>query len=187
MKSRYLLAALMLPSLLQGQSANPTVRFTTSNWGDIDVELFADTAPRTVANFLNYVRRGDYNNTFIHRAVSVGISVIQGGGFTMKGSTFAEIKSDPPIADEFRTPNTRGTIAMAKTSQPNSATNQWFFNVANNSSSLDRQNFSVFGRIINPGGLAAMNDIWNLPRFAIGPGFEGTPMVNFQPGVTTVT
>ncbi|MBM3764444.1 MAG: hypothetical protein FJW32_03545 [Acidobacteria bacterium] len=187
MKSRYLLAALMLPSLLQGQSANPTVRFNTV-FGDIDVELFADIAPRTVTNFMNYVQKGAFNNTFIHR--SVPGFVVQGGGFTFRGDKFEAIPEDPPVVNEFRTSNTRGTIAMAKLgSGPNTATNQWFFNLSStNASNLDFQNggFTVFGRIINPAGLAAIDQMARTPTFNLGSPFDQIPLINFRQGSNAV-
>jgi cyclophilin family peptidyl-prolyl cis-trans isomerase len=126
-------------------------RFET-NLGQIDIELFDDIgeAPQTVANFLNYVQRGDYTNTIFHR--SVPGFVVQGGGYLASGD---EIAKDPPILNEYWTPNVRGTIAMAKVANdPHSATNQWFFNVDDNSTILDTNNnegFSVFGQIVGRG------------------------------------
>jgi len=125
-----------------------TVRFQT-NLGDIDVTLLTDSAPATVENFLKYVNRGSFRNTFFHR--SVPGFVIQGGGYQFDTSV-KEIPSDPPVRNEFRVSNTRGTVAMAKFgNDPNSATNQWFFNLANNASTLNFQNggFTVFGRVTN--------------------------------------
>jgi uncharacterized protein (TIGR03437 family) len=159
-----------------------TVRFQTT-LGNIDVELLANDAPRTVQNFLNYVNRGAYNGTFFHR--SVPGFVIQGGGYRWSGNAPAEIPSDPPVVNEFKVSNTRGTIAMAKLgSGPNTATNQWFFNLADNSSNLNNQNggFTVFGRITNPDGLSVMDRIASQRVFNAGAPFDSIPLVNFTSG-----
>ena len=151
---------LLLPAIVPGQtSTGQIVRFKTS-LGDIDVQLLPESAPKTVENFMNYVNRGAYNNSIIHR--SVPGFIIQGGGYTFANQTFGEIRSDAPVVNEYRVSNTRGTIAMAKLGDnPNSATNQWFFNLANNAGNLNNQNggFTVFGRIVNSSGLAIMDRI----------------------------
>jgi uncharacterized protein (TIGR03437 family) len=151
---------LLLPAIVPGQtSTGQIVRFKTS-LGDIDVQLLPESAPKTVENFMNYVNRGAYNNSIIHR--SVAGFVIQGGGYRFVNQQFSEIPSDPPVVNEYRLSNTRGTIAMAKLGDnPNSATNQWFFNLANNAGNLNNQNggFTVFGRIVNSSGLAIMDRI----------------------------
>lgn len=171
---------LLTPLFLAAQ--NPTVRFTT-NQGNIDVELFRDIAPLTVTNFLNYMNRGAYNGTFFHR--SVRGFVIQAGGFRWANGAPGEIPSDPPIRNEYRTSNTRGTIAMAKLgSGPNTATNQWFFNLADNSANLNNQNggFTVFGRIVNDAGLAVMDRIAAVPVFNAGGAFDAIPLINNPTG-----
>ena len=100
--------------------------------GVINVVLFDQTgggAPLTVQNFQNYVSAGSYTNTFIHR--SIPNFIIQGGGFTYNNETLATIPTNAPVQNEFSASrsNLRGTIAMAKLgSDPNSATDQWFFN-----------------------------------------------------------
>ena len=120
--------------------------------GQIDIVLYDEATPKTVANFLAYVRRGAYDNSFFHRLVK-GF-VLQGGGFTTP--PVAKIPTDPPVPNEFSTSrsNVRGTVAMAKLgSDPNSATSEWFVNLANNAANLDNQNggFTVFGRVTTPG------------------------------------
>ena len=120
--------------------------------GTFNAELLANDAPKTVANFLNYVNRGAYTNSIIHR--SVPGFVIQGGGFTAAGNLVTAITADPPVQNEFKVSNTRGTIAMAKTAAgPNTATNQWFVNLGSNSANLDNQNggFTVFARVLGNG------------------------------------
>lgn len=126
-------------------------------------------APATVANFLNYVEDDDYASSIIHR--SVPGFIIQGGGFTVdSASGIAEVPADPAVVNEYspQRSNTRGTIAMAKLgNDPNSATNQWFFNLGNNSANLDNQNggFTVFGEVIAEADLAPIKAIASLPFF----------------------
>ncbi|MDH3986531.1 MAG: peptidylprolyl isomerase [Gammaproteobacteria bacterium] len=125
--------------------------------GFVEIELFDTVAPETVANFLNYVNAGDYDGTFIHR--SVPGFILQMGGFIFdpaQGDFFAEgtshIPTDPPVVNEFRMSNVRGTIAMAKLGgDPDSATSEFFFNLADNSENLDNQNggFTVFAQVIS--------------------------------------
>jgi cyclophilin family peptidyl-prolyl cis-trans isomerase len=168
--------ALFLPA------AGQTVRFHT-NLGDIDVNLLPDSAPLTVENFLKYTDRGSYNNSFFHR--SVRGFIIQGGGYKVQSSGVTEIPSDPPVKNEFKVSNTRGTLAMAKLGDnPNSATNQWFFNLANNASNLNNQNggFTVFGRVANDEGLAVMDKIAALTVVNAGSPFDQLPVVNYVGG-----
>lgn len=118
--------------------------------GNIDIELRADVAPNTVANFLTYVNDTDYDNSYIHR--SIANFIIQGGGFTFENGASGTVLSNGTVDNEFNLSNVRGTIAMAKVGgNPDSATSQWFFNTADNSSNLDAQNggFTVFGSVIN--------------------------------------
>ena len=127
------------------------VRFDTT-FGSFYVDLLEEEAPGTVANFLQYVRDGDYVNGIFHR--SVAGFVLQGGGFTYENGQFIPVPVDPPIVNEFGISNTRGTLAMAKTSDnPDTATSQWFVNMSDNSADLDSQNggFTVFGRVLGDG------------------------------------
>ena len=126
-----------------------TVRLSTT-MGDIVVELDAARAPRTVENFLQYVRDGHYNGTVFHRVIPN--FMIQGGGFT------TDLRQKPtrgPIPLESRNglSNVRGTLAMARTQVPDSATAQFFVNLADNlfldqPRSPDRQGYAVFGRVV---------------------------------------
>ncbi len=142
------------------QPLTPIARFTTIS-GTIDVELLRTQTPQTVANFLNYANRGDYDTTFFHRLVNN--FVIQGGGF--RRNPFGQmIPDDPPVVNEPGVTNARGTIAMAKLGgNPNSATNEFFFNLADNRGTppngLDFQNggFTAFARVTNASGLAVMD------------------------------
>jgi len=138
------------------RAAETVVRFH-SVAGILDVTMFSDRTPLTVQNFLNYANRGVWDQTFIHR--SVDNFVIQGGGFFSE-SPFSRIPQDPSVRNEPGISNLRGTIAMAKIgNQPNSATNEWFFNLGNNSANLDNQNggFTVFGEVRNAAGLTIMD------------------------------
>lgn len=133
------------------------VRMTT-NLGNIDVELLGDIAPNTVANFLNYVDSGSYDNVIFHRVTSLaadGLAVVQGGETTLVGNTISLITTFGNVVNEYSLPNTRGTIAMAKIGgNPDSASDQWFFNVSDNTDALGSSNdggFTVFGRVIGRG------------------------------------
>lgn len=181
---------LCLPLLLLGAMLLPaqTVRFKT-NLGDIDVELLSASAPETVKNFLAYMNDGSYNNSVVHR--SVKDFIWQGGGYQIDGSTFKEITAKPAVVNEFKESNLRGTIAMAKLDgNPNSATNQWFFNLSNsNATNLDRQNggFTVFGRVKDAASLAIMDKIAAVPvpsssTHPFGSPFNEMPLQNYTSG-----
>jgi cyclophilin family peptidyl-prolyl cis-trans isomerase len=159
------------------------VRFATT-LGNIDVELLADDAPATVTNFLNYVNKGAYVNTFFHR--SVPGFVIQGGGFTIVNGSLSTIPTDPPVVNEFKVSNTRGTLAMAKLGNgPDTATDQWFFNESDdNAANLDAQNggFTVFGRVIGA-SISVMDQIAATPVYDLSGGdtssaFTQVPLVS---------
>lgn len=166
--------------------ANTIVTLET-NRGSIQIELFDYETPVTVANFLAYVNRGDYNGSFLHR--SVPGFIVQGGGFRYNPETgnADAIETDPPIINEFRRSNVRGTVAMAKLSgNPDSATSQWFVNLADNSSNLDNQNggFTVFGEVIG-NGMAVVDDIAGLPINNFGGAFTDVPTINFTGTITS--
>jgi cyclophilin family peptidyl-prolyl cis-trans isomerase len=132
--------------------------------GAIPIELYPAMAPATVANFTDYALDGDYDGTVVHR--SVPGFVIQGGGFRDGGGAYLAIPTDPPLVNEPCLSNTRGTVAMARVGgQPNSATSQWFVNLADNTS-LDAVDggFTVFGRVVGD-GMDVADAIAALPRF----------------------
>ena len=166
MRFARLLLALFVASLSIGPYAASatTVRLTTT-LGAIDVILYDDSAPRTVANFLAYVASDAYRNSFIHR--SVPGFVIQGGGFVWDDAT-AQVKnvvSKGSLANEFSLArsNRRGTIAMAKLGgDPDSATSQWYINLADNGANLDFQNggFTVFGEVSAASMAAVQHGTW---------------------------
>ena len=142
-----LLAAPMASVGAEQGVENPKVIMKTTD-GDIVIELYAEKSPVTVANFLEYVDAGYYDGTVFHRVISN--FMIQGGGFT------TEMKEKPtrdPIVNESsnKLHNTRGTLAMARTSDPNSATAQFFINQRSNLR-LDwtpgNEGYAVFGEVI---------------------------------------
>jgi len=182
------LCFLSLSSPLWSQTTPTTVRFKTT-LGDIDVNLLPGSAPRTVANFLNYMRRGDYNTSFFHR--SVANFIIQGGGYRWANNDAQAIPQNPPVVNEYRESNLRGTLAMAKLGDdPNSATNQWFFNTNNNGGNLNNQNggFTVFGRVANAASLAVMDRIAAVtvpnPPVLDSP-FDQIPLINYTGNAIT--
>jgi peptidyl-prolyl cis-trans isomerase A (cyclophilin A) len=140
--------ALSLPLAAPAQDKSPRVRLSTS-LGDIVVELDAAKAPKTVENFLQYVGDKHYDGTVFHRVI--GNFMIQGGGFT---TDMQQKATRAPIALEASNglKNDRGTIAMARTSNPNSATSQFFINVVDNAGlnapSPDGHGYTVFGKVV---------------------------------------
>lgn len=128
--------------------ANPQLLVET-NRGNFTLELFEKEAPKTVTNFLEYVDSGFYKGTIFHRVIE-GF-VVQGGGFTKE---LAKKETNKPIKNEAKEAlkNLRGTIAMARTSAPNSATSQFYINLQDNPS-LDYRpwnvGYAVFGKVID--------------------------------------
>jgi cyclophilin family peptidyl-prolyl cis-trans isomerase len=162
MKRRFALLSLVLLPLLAHcepakeaeKTAAPAakstkVRLKTSK-GDIVIALDAEKAPITVANFLGYVKKKQYDGTVFHRVID-GF-MIQGGGFTQEGNTLTEKPTGAGIANEGKNglKNDRGTIAMARTSDPNSATAQFFINVKDNPALNYPTNggYAVFGKVV---------------------------------------
>ena len=148
--------------------AGTIVRVSTSV-GDYSIELLDESAPLTVANFLGYVDRNDFNGTYLHRVVDN--FVVQGGAYRFK---LFEGPIDIPVGEsvvnEFGASNVRGTVAMAKVDgDPDSATNQWFVNLADNSANLDENNggFTVFGTVLGD-GMAVLDAIDALPFVSLG-------------------
>jgi len=142
-----LTTALLISSTAFAESA-PQVKFQTS-LGDFTVEVYPDKAPKTVENFLQYVKDKFYNGTIFHRVI--GNFMVQGGGFTPDMNQKAT--RDPiPLEAKNGLKNDRGTIAMARTSNPNSATAQFFVNVVDNNGlnapSPDGNGYAVFGKVI---------------------------------------
>lgn len=169
-----------------GQVARFELADSSLGGGVTNVLLFdqsGEGAPATVANFTNYVEDSDYVNSIIHR--SVPGFIIQGGGFTVEDLQITDVPADDPVVNEFSEDrsNLRGSIAMAKLgNDPNSATNQWFFNLADNSANLDNQNggFTVFGEVLSEEDLTAVDAIANVSIFngsSINSAFTDLPLI----------
>ncbi len=154
--------------------------------GDIVIDLYEEETPATVANFLNYVRDGDFNSSFIHRS-DPGF-IIQGGGYTFTEDVVTAVPTDPPVINEPGISNVRGTIAMAKRAgDPNSATSQWFINLADNAAILDDQNggFTVFGEVTG-NGMDVVDAIAALPVYNAGSPFSELPLRDYPGGSAPV-
>jgi len=150
-------------------AANPQIEIKT-NLGSIVVELYPEKAPKTVENFLQYVKRGFYKGSIFHRVIP-GF-MIQGGGF---GTDMQQRPTREPVAIESNNglKNETGTIAMARTQNPNSATAQFFINVADNvflnytEPSVRGYGYTVFGKVIE--GMDVVNRIAAVPTGSAGP------------------
>jgi peptidyl-prolyl cis-trans isomerase B (cyclophilin B) len=162
-------------------SAKPVVLIETSE-GNIRLELWPDKAPITVANFLRYVDEGFYNGTIFHRVIAE--FMIQGGGFTMR---MEEKKTHEPIRNEAGPflRNLRGTVVMARTPHPQSATSQFFINLADNHSlnhtgnTAETYGYAVFGRVVE--GIEVVDKIGRVPTTKVKR-YEDVPI---QPVVIT--
>jgi len=151
-----------LPQYFTDPNASNTLVQINTAEGDFDISLLDSEAPDTVANFLDYVESGDYNNSIFHRLVS-GF-VLQGGGFALgtgSTTTLDTITALPSVDNEFSSlpasssgQNVAGTIAMALSGvqggiqNPNSGNDEFYINLGDNSTSLDSQDFTVFGNIV---------------------------------------
>ena len=149
-------------ALLTCAAQAQTVRLSTSQ-GEIRIALDAEHAPKSVANFIQYVKAGHYNGLIFHRVISE--FMIQGGGFTPK---MDQRPTKPPIPLESRNGllNVRGSIAMARTGDPNSATAQFFINTVDNAfldaaNSADGNGYAVFGRVLE--GMDVVDKIRAMP------------------------
>ena len=157
------------PQTPQAEAQHPRVSMQTS-MGEMVIELYPDKAPKTVENFLRYVDEGYYEGTIFHRVIDGFMA--QGGGFT---ADFNKKETHPPVINEADNGlnNIVGTIAMARTSDPHSATSQFFINVANNSF-LDFRDktpraygYAVFGRVVK--GMDVLKAIKSVPTGPGGP------------------
>ena len=170
------LGALALPAL----AANPQVDFDTTA-GRIRVELYPDAAPKTVANFLDYVNAKHYDGTQFHRVIPN--FMVQGGGFT---ADFKQKPTKPGIPNEAEQSskagllNAPGTLAMARTSDPHSASAQFFINVKDNaflnyrSSDAQGYGYTVFGKVVE--GMDIVNRIATAPTGSGGPFPKDVPV-----------
>ena len=165
-------------SLVQAATPSaPQVKFST-NEGDFVVEVYPDKAPKTVENFLRYVKDKHYDGTIFHRVINN--FMIQGGGYD---ASYAEKKTRAPVVHEGREAlakggpkNTVGTLAMARTNDPDSATAQFFINVRDNdflNPSAQAPGYTVFGKVVS--GLETVNKIKDVPTGAGGPFSSDVP------------
>jgi peptidyl-prolyl cis-trans isomerase A (cyclophilin A) len=168
----WLLAALLLGSGLSVHAQK--VKLATTQ-GDIVLELDAAKAPKTVDNFVQYVKAGHYNGTVFHRVIEN--FMIQGGGMT---ADMKEKPTRPPIPLESRNGlnNDRGTVAMARTNDPNSASSQFFINLKDNgflnaAQSRDGNGYAVFGKVV--AGMDVVDKIRSVPTGSKGP-HENVPV-----------
>jgi peptidyl-prolyl cis-trans isomerase A (cyclophilin A) len=149
----------------------PRVEFDTTA-GNFVIEVYPDKAPKTVANFLQYVRDKHYDGTIFHRVINN--FMIQGGGYDTR---YAERPTRPPVVHEGREAlarggpkNVIGTVAMARTNDPNSATSQFFINVRDNGfldPSVQAPGYTVFGKVVS--GMDVVEKIKALPTGPGGP------------------
>ena len=162
------LATIALTFQLQlAHAANPKVKMETSK-GTMIIELYADKAPKSVANFLSYVNAGAYDGTIFHRVIKDFMN--QGGGFT---PDYKKVDTKDPIKNEADNglKNLKYTVAMARTGEPHSATNQFFINTADNAfldhtgKSMRGWGYAVFGNVIEGQNIAGI-----ISRAATGPG-----------------
>ena len=151
------------PEKAPAAPAHPQVLFETSK-GNFTIELYPDKAPKTVENFLQYVKSGFFDGTIFHRVIPD--FMIQGGGFT---ADMTQKPTKPPIVNEAdnRLLNERGTLAMARTGDPNSATAQFFVNLKNNgflnftSKTASGWGYTVFGKVVE--GMETVDAIAQVP------------------------
>ena len=168
--------ALTLAIMSANALANTQMQIKT-NVGNIDIELYDDKAPVSVKNFKHYVNSNFYKGTIFHRVIP-GF-MIQGGGFEenmQQKPTAASIKNE----SDNGLKNTTGTLAMARTNDPNSATSQFFINVANNdflNKAIGNPGYAVFGKVTQ--GMDVVNKIVNTPTKNVGP-FQNVPQQSIK-------
>lgn len=169
------------------------VQFTTLA-GRFNVELLSSDAPRHVTNFLAYANSRAYDNTLFHRSSQLGTeatAMVQGGGYTATTIPPSILPRLAPVAQEYRLPNVRGTLAAARGNEPDSATSEWFFNTQDNSTRLGPSGagggYTVFGRVLGT-GMAIVDAIGQFPIVNIaGTVFSEFPVRNLTPGQTQLS
>ena len=175
------IASVLLLTTIVPVTGQATIVEIQTSLGNFEVNLYDNGTPATVTNFLDYVNNGAYTNAIVHR--SVPGFVIQGGGFFYDASgTVVDIPANPAVANEPEYSNLRGKISMAKIGgNANSATNQWFINLLDNSAALDPQNggFTVFGEVMGA-GMDVVDAIAALPIYAFAAPFGELPVQNYD-------
>ncbi|MEM7284178.1 MAG: peptidylprolyl isomerase [Pseudomonadota bacterium] len=162
------LSALFLMGCIQAQAEDPRVEVDTTH-GTFILQLDAENAPISTANFIQYVKDGHYTETAFHRVIAGFMA--QGGGYDLD---LQQKETRDPIENESKNglSNLRGTISMARTNQPHSASAQFFINLVDNAR-LDGTEYTwgyaVFGKVVE--GMEVLDDIAKIPT---GPGPEGT-------------
>jgi peptidyl-prolyl cis-trans isomerase A (cyclophilin A) len=164
-------AAAALAALPAAAQEAPRVKFNTSA-GDFVVEVYPDKAPKTVANFLQYVKDKHYDGTVFHRVIDN--FMVQGGGYD---ANYSQKPTRPPVPHEGQEAlakggpkNTVGTLAMARTNDPNSASAQFFINVKDNAfldPAPQKPGYTVFGKVVS--GMDVINKMKAMPTGAAGP------------------
>ena len=180
MKSRLITVICLFLNTFPVSAASPVARFE-SNMGNFDVLLDPIAAPRSVDNFSAYANRGAYDASIIHRSTtynSIDIQIVQGGGFQLVTTNLFRVPPDPSIPLEARLANTRGTLAMARGNESDSATSQWYFNVSDNPG-LDF-NYAVFGRVLGT-GISVVDAIGAVDVYDFGSIFAELPLFGPQP------
>ena len=177
-RSLFVLAAGLVLAAASVHAANPQVDLDTTA-GKIRIELYPDAAPKTVENFLAYVKAKHYDGTQFHRVIP-GF-MIQGGGY---GADFKEKPTGAPVRNEAEQSskagllNVPGTVAMARTNDPHSATAQFFINVADNKMlnfpSRDGFGYTVFGKVVD--GMSVVEKIAKAPTSSGGPFPKDVPV-----------
>ncbi|MDI4632025.1 peptidylprolyl isomerase [Pelomonas sp. V22] len=175
-KSLQALAALSLSLAFSAGALAQTVVKLTTTVGDIRVELDAEKAPKTVANFIAYVKAGHYNGLIFHRVIEN--FMIQTGGYTTKLEG-RPTKAPIPLESANGLNNVRGSIAMARSSNPDSATSQFFINTVDNpgldaENARDGKGYAVFGRVIE--GMEVVDQIRAVPVAAKSDAFQHLPL-----------
>jgi len=171
-----LLGVVGLTQIARGENAGEAPRVVLeTNHGNIILELYPDKAPQSVGNFLAYVDEGYYSGTIFHRVID-GF-MIQGGGFT-DDMTQKSTKNGVPNEADNGLKNSRGTVAMARTTDPHSATSQFFINLVDNAP-LDHTDktprgwgYTVFGKVVE--GMDVVDAIAKAPTGTVGP-FRDVP------------
>jgi peptidyl-prolyl cis-trans isomerase A (cyclophilin A) len=196
------LAVVLVSILFASARADTVVQFTFNGqingvFGPVNnyqLQLCDNLVPNTVNNFLSYVNAHSYNGTIIHRNGKTPDGqpfVVQGGGYAAQFDSTGTwtglypIATNAPILNDSLLSNLRGTIAMARTSDPNSATSQWFINAVDNLA-LDRSpsnaGYAVFGQVVGE-GMSLVDAITSLPNYTYSPaGFTELPLANYNGG-----